>query len=161
MDAPTGDNRVCGILSDDRCRSRPPNEPLQRTGARVARTSAAERIVRHTDEGLSRSGWRPLTASTRAGDRADAILASPARRDARAASRVDTFAPAAKRAQALKTAIDFSVLLDVLGADARFGEKSGEALRAAYDSSALVACEARLLLSIHLSPWWLRWRRER
>lgn len=41
----------------------------------------------------------------------------------------------------MKTAVDSSVLLDVLGADARFGEKSREALRAAYDAGALVACE--------------------
>jgi predicted nucleic acid-binding protein len=41
----------------------------------------------------------------------------------------------------LKTAVDSSVLLDVLGADARFGESSREALRAAYDGGALVACE--------------------
>jgi predicted nucleic acid-binding protein len=41
----------------------------------------------------------------------------------------------------LKTAVDSSVLLDVLGADARFGESSREALRRAYDSGALVACE--------------------
>jgi hypothetical protein len=33
------------------------------------------------------------------------------------------------------------VLLDVLGADPRFGERSREALRAAYDRGALVACE--------------------
>jgi len=41
----------------------------------------------------------------------------------------------------MKTAVDSSVLLDVLGADARFGEGSREALRAAYDAGALVACE--------------------
>lgn len=41
----------------------------------------------------------------------------------------------------MKTAIDSSVLLDVLGADARFGDASREALRAAYDAGALVACE--------------------
>jgi predicted nucleic acid-binding protein len=41
----------------------------------------------------------------------------------------------------VKTALDSSVLLDVLGADPRFGEKSREALRAAYDAGALVACE--------------------
>jgi len=39
------------------------------------------------------------------------------------------------------TAVDSSVLLDVLGADPRFGEKSREALRAAYDRGALVACD--------------------
>jgi predicted nucleic acid-binding protein len=38
-------------------------------------------------------------------------------------------------------AVDSSVLLDVLGADSRFGEPSREALRAAYDAGALVACE--------------------
>jgi predicted nucleic acid-binding protein len=41
----------------------------------------------------------------------------------------------------VKTAVDSSVLLDVLGADARFGGASREALRAAYDGGALVACE--------------------
>jgi hypothetical protein len=41
----------------------------------------------------------------------------------------------------VKTAVDSSVLLDVLGADSRFGEPSREALRAAYDGGALVACE--------------------
>ncbi len=41
----------------------------------------------------------------------------------------------------MKTAIDSSVLLDVLGADSRFGEASREAMRAAYDGGALVACE--------------------
>lgn len=41
----------------------------------------------------------------------------------------------------MKTAVDSPVLLDVLGADPRFGEVSREALRAAYDSGALVACE--------------------
>lgn len=39
------------------------------------------------------------------------------------------------------TAVDSSVLLDVLGADARFGPRSREALRGAYDSGALVACD--------------------
>jgi len=33
------------------------------------------------------------------------------------------------------------VLLDVLGADPRFGGRSREALRSAYDAGALVACE--------------------
>lgn len=33
------------------------------------------------------------------------------------------------------------MLLDVLGADARFGVRSREALRSAYDGGALVACE--------------------
>jgi predicted nucleic acid-binding protein len=41
----------------------------------------------------------------------------------------------------MKTAVDSSVLLDVLGADSRFGEKSRDALRAAYDAGALVACD--------------------
>lgn len=41
----------------------------------------------------------------------------------------------------MKTAVDSSVLLDVLGADSRFGEVSRGALRAAYDAGALVACE--------------------
>ena len=41
----------------------------------------------------------------------------------------------------MKTAVDSSVLLDVLGADARFGDRSREALRTAYDTGALVACD--------------------
>jgi predicted nucleic acid-binding protein len=41
----------------------------------------------------------------------------------------------------VSTAVDSSVLLDVLGADPRFGARSREALRAAYDAGALVACE--------------------
>lgn len=41
----------------------------------------------------------------------------------------------------MRTALDSSVLLDVLGADPIFGEKSREALRAAHDQGALVACE--------------------
>ncbi len=41
----------------------------------------------------------------------------------------------------MKTAVDSSVLLDVLGADSRFGEASREALRGAYDGGALVACD--------------------
>lgn len=41
----------------------------------------------------------------------------------------------------MKTALDSSVLLDVLGADRAFGEKSRDALRSAYDGGALVACE--------------------
>jgi predicted nucleic acid-binding protein len=41
----------------------------------------------------------------------------------------------------VKTAVDSSVLLDVLGADARFGDRSREALRTAYDTGALVACD--------------------
>lgn len=40
----------------------------------------------------------------------------------------------------MTAAVDSSVLLDVLGADRRFGEKSRDALRAAYDRGALVAC---------------------
>lgn len=39
------------------------------------------------------------------------------------------------------TAVDTSVLLDVLGADAKFGERSREALREAFTAGALVACE--------------------
>ena len=41
----------------------------------------------------------------------------------------------------MKTAIDTSVLLDVLGADPEFGERSAAALRAAYDGGALVVCD--------------------
>jgi predicted nucleic acid-binding protein len=41
----------------------------------------------------------------------------------------------------VKTAVDSSVLLDVLGGDPTFGESSREALKAAYDKGALVACE--------------------
>lgn len=41
----------------------------------------------------------------------------------------------------MKVAIDSSVLLDVLGADPLHGVKSREALRTAYDSGALVACD--------------------
>jgi predicted nucleic acid-binding protein len=41
----------------------------------------------------------------------------------------------------MTTAVDSSVLLDVLGADAKFGPGSREALRAAYDRGALVACD--------------------
>jgi len=41
----------------------------------------------------------------------------------------------------MKTAVDSSVLLDVLGADPEFGEASREALRSAHDAGALVACE--------------------
>jgi predicted nucleic acid-binding protein len=41
----------------------------------------------------------------------------------------------------MKTALDSSVLLDVLGANSEFGEASREALRAAHDAGALVACE--------------------
>ena len=41
----------------------------------------------------------------------------------------------------MRTAVDSSVLLDVLGADSRFGQSSRKALRAAYDSGALLACE--------------------
>lgn len=41
----------------------------------------------------------------------------------------------------MKTAVDSSVLLDVLGADPAFGQRSREALRAAYDTGALVACD--------------------
>jgi predicted nucleic acid-binding protein len=41
----------------------------------------------------------------------------------------------------MKIAVDTSVLLDVLAADAVFGPKSREALRKAYDSSALLASD--------------------
>ncbi len=41
----------------------------------------------------------------------------------------------------MTTAVDSSVLLDVFSGDPRFGIASREALRRAYDSSALVACE--------------------
>jgi predicted nucleic acid-binding protein len=41
----------------------------------------------------------------------------------------------------MKTAVDSSVLLDVLRADPRFGPASRDALRAAYDAGALVACD--------------------
>jgi len=41
----------------------------------------------------------------------------------------------------MKTAVDSSVLLDVLGADTRVGERSRETLRTAYNAGALVACE--------------------
>lgn len=41
----------------------------------------------------------------------------------------------------MRTAVDSSVLLDVFGADQRFGEPSRSALRSAYDAGALVACE--------------------
>jgi len=41
----------------------------------------------------------------------------------------------------VRTAVDTSVLLDVLGADEEFGEPSREALRKAYRSGALLACE--------------------
>jgi predicted nucleic acid-binding protein len=41
----------------------------------------------------------------------------------------------------VRTAVDSSVLLDVLGADPAFGEQSRGALRRAYDAGALVACE--------------------
>lgn len=41
----------------------------------------------------------------------------------------------------MRTAVDTSVLLDVLGADPRHGEASREALRAAYRAGALLACE--------------------
>jgi len=41
----------------------------------------------------------------------------------------------------VRTAVDTSVLLDVLGADPEHGEASREALRAAYRAGALVACD--------------------
>jgi predicted nucleic acid-binding protein len=40
----------------------------------------------------------------------------------------------------VRTAVDTSVLLDVLGADPEFGVGSREALRTAYRTGALVAC---------------------
>jgi predicted nucleic acid-binding protein len=44
----------------------------------------------------------------------------------------------------VRTAVDSSVLLDVLAADERFGERSREALRQAYDAGALLACDVVL-----------------
>ena len=41
----------------------------------------------------------------------------------------------------MKTAVDSSVLLDVFGGDPRFGTASLDALRVAYDSGPLVACD--------------------
>jgi predicted nucleic acid-binding protein len=41
----------------------------------------------------------------------------------------------------MRTAVDSSVLLDVFSADPEFGERSRAALRRAYDSGALVACD--------------------
>lgn len=41
----------------------------------------------------------------------------------------------------MRTAVDTSVLLDVLAADQSFGEASREALRKAYDSGSLVASD--------------------
>jgi len=41
----------------------------------------------------------------------------------------------------MRTALDSSVLLDVLGADPLFGARSREALRAAHDAGALVVSE--------------------
>jgi predicted nucleic acid-binding protein len=41
----------------------------------------------------------------------------------------------------VKVAVDTSVLLDVLTADPKFGEASRVALRSAYDSGALTACD--------------------
>ncbi len=41
----------------------------------------------------------------------------------------------------MRIAVDSSVLLDVLGADREFGDRSREALRAAYDSGALLVCD--------------------
>ena len=40
------------------------------------------------------------------------------------------------------TAVDTNVLLDVFGADAKFGEVSAEAMRQCLSEGALVACEA-------------------
>ncbi len=41
----------------------------------------------------------------------------------------------------MRTAVDTSVLLDVLAAGREYGESSREALRKAYDSGALIACD--------------------
>jgi predicted nucleic acid-binding protein len=41
----------------------------------------------------------------------------------------------------MKTAIDSSVLIDVLAADPQFGDASRRALREAYDKGALVVCD--------------------
>jgi hypothetical protein len=41
----------------------------------------------------------------------------------------------------MRTAVDTSVLLDVLGADPEHGEQSREALRGAFSSGALLACD--------------------
>jgi predicted nucleic acid-binding protein len=42
----------------------------------------------------------------------------------------------------LITAVDTNVLLDIFGADAKFGEASAEAVRQCLSEGALVACEA-------------------
>jgi predicted nucleic acid-binding protein len=42
----------------------------------------------------------------------------------------------------LITAVDTNVLLDIFGADAKFGEASTEAMRQCLSEGALVACEA-------------------
>jgi predicted nucleic acid-binding protein len=41
----------------------------------------------------------------------------------------------------LITAVDTNVLLDILGADARFGDSSAEALRHCMSEGALIACD--------------------
>jgi len=41
----------------------------------------------------------------------------------------------------MKTAVDTSVLLDVLAADREYGDASREALRHAYDAGALLVCD--------------------
>ncbi len=41
----------------------------------------------------------------------------------------------------MRTAVDTSVLLDVLAAGREYGERSREALRQAFDSGALLACD--------------------
>lgn len=41
----------------------------------------------------------------------------------------------------MRTAVDTSVLLDVLGADAKFGPASAAALRACLDTGSVLACE--------------------
>jgi predicted nucleic acid-binding protein len=41
----------------------------------------------------------------------------------------------------VRTAVDTTVLLDVLGADPQHGKRSREALRRAYDAGGLLACD--------------------
>lgn len=41
----------------------------------------------------------------------------------------------------MRTAVDTTVLLDVLAADSTFGERSRDALRAAYHGGALIVCD--------------------
>jgi len=49
--------------------------------------------------------------------------------------------PSPRRRRRLKTAVDTSVLLDVLTASPQHGEASREALRAAYRGGGLIACD--------------------